>query len=122
MHLLFISGCWDTIGVLSIHVRYSGSVWRVTFLGQQNGCLQSLEWVVPVSAFQARARGHLPALLTTHTPQTPTPISEQRLLLCSLHTFLGETLISALPYLGWRIVLREFPGKNAAAGTEVMEA
>lgn len=55
-------------------------------------------------------------------PPPPSRNSEQRLLLCSLHTFLGETLISALPYLGWRIVLREFPGKDAAAGTEVMEA
>lgn len=27
-----------------------------------------------------------------------------------------ETLISALPYLGWRIALGEFPGREAAAG------
>lgn len=93
-------------------------MWRVTFLGQQNDCPQSLEWVVPVSAFQARAGPPAGTVHHTHTP-TPHPhLGTQNKGFSVASTFPLGTLISALPYLGWRIVLREFPGKGTVVVTE----
>lgn len=81
---VYISWCWDTIGVLATTLIVNFQDFG------QNGCPESWSgW--DLCLHSNLERGHLPALLTTHTAQPPPPSQnpEQRLL-CGCHTYHGD--------------------------------